>query len=168
MSTSTGLPSEVKPVWWKNFKNPCPRTFNTSQTWFIGNQIRLVIPTEKEIFGLTLPLESKSTTEGIRLESLATGCWDFDEKLQHISSHRAVSVHQENRAFVTTHYRWREDIGSNSQSFLFKTNAVRYPEEVEERREKLLVDPYSNKAMIIDAQKLTYFKLIRTKINLSF
>ncbi|RXW24313.1 hypothetical protein EST38_g1531 [Candolleomyces aberdarensis] len=156
------VPFKVNPVWWNDFKDACTIAFDASQTWFFRDQIRLVIPTEKEIFGLTLSLESKSTTESIRLELLATGCWDFEEGFQHISSHRAVSIHPEDRTFITTHYRWRDDVGFDSESSLFRTDAMKYPEVLEEG-EKLLLDPYSNKAMIIDARNLTYFKPIRTK-----
>lgn len=79
-------------------------------------------------------------------------------------------IHGKNRIGITTHYRWLDDIqvGSDPESLLFRTDAVRYPEDPELYDMSLggfLLDPYSNKALIIDGE-MAYVKLIGTKMSL--
>ncbi|KAJ2924753.1 hypothetical protein H1R20_g12345, partial [Candolleomyces eurysporus] len=149
-ASATVLPLEqtfdqVQPVWSHKFPGTYVWSLMQSPPLFFRDEIRLVVPTYTEVYGVTLPISSQSLSKDRNPRSLAKGSWGTTLSMQGFGYKRGVSVDRSGVIFQAVDYVWCDeelalaDSQPTTQAPYLPTAGV---------KGRLFFDQYSSRAVI--------------------
>ncbi|KAJ2914610.1 hypothetical protein MD484_g5794, partial [Candolleomyces efflorescens] len=143
--------NQGKPIWLREFRGALIRSIVCSAPTFIGDSIRLVIPTPAEIFGVTVPIRRSGHPKDIHVESLAKGFGRIIFNSNHLygfGCRRGAFIDSSTLCYHAMEYFWSDDKIISRQP---RCATIPYP-GIDDIEGQLLFDHCSNRIVVAELE----------------